>query len=163
MKTTWKTVNSLLGQKGKIEVITKLQTERGNLTTPNGKASYLYKYFCNEEAKLCEDARKKNNNKQVPKIVQPEVLVNTRMTFNPCDVNEVVKIINGVHPNSSGVDGISQKIAKSVQSVITPILRHLVNKSMEKGLLLEALKVHKGGKRDDPSNKRPISILSSLF
>jgi len=44
-KETWKTVNSLLGQKGKIEVINKLQTERGNLTTPNYVANYLCDYF----------------------------------------------------------------------------------------------------------------------
>ena len=41
MKKIWKTVNSLLGQKGKIEVINKLQTERGNLTTPNDVVNYL--------------------------------------------------------------------------------------------------------------------------
>ena len=43
------------------------------------------------------------------------------MTFNPCDLNEVGKIINGAHSNSGGVDGISQKIAKLVHSVMTRI------------------------------------------
>ena len=66
------------------------------------------------------------------------------------------KIINGVCSNSSDVDGISQKIAKSIKSVITPILCHLINKSMEKGIFPEALEVakivplHKDGKKDDP-------------
>ena len=163
MKKTWKTVNSLLGQKGKIEVINKLQTERGNLTTPNDVANYLRDYFSNEEAKLCDDARKRI--KRHPKIVQSEIPVENQLVFNVCSISEVSTIISRIQSNSSGVDGISLKIAKSVKSVITPVVCNLINKSIEKGIFPEVLKVakiiplHKGGKRDDPSNKRPISIL----
>ena len=59
VKKHGKQINSLLGQKSKIEVINKLLSKGGRvLTTPKDVANYLCDYFSSEGAKLCDDARK---------------------------------------------------------------------------------------------------------
>ena len=90
-----------------------------------------------------------------------------QLLYNACSISEVSTIITRIQSNSSGVDGISLKIAKSVKSVLKPVVCNLINKSMEKGIFPEVLKVakiiplHKEGKRDDLQTKDPF--LSSLF
>ena len=102
-----------------------------NSNLPNDVANYLCDYFSSEGAKLCDDARKRI--KRPPKIVQSEITVENQLVFNACSISEVSTIISRIQSNSSGVDGISLKIAKSVKSVITPVVCNLINKSMEKG------------------------------
>ena len=126
------------------------------MTTPKDAANYLCEYFSSEGAKLCNDAWKKT--KRPPKIVHSEVPVENHLVFNACTTNDLSIIISRMQSNSSSIDGISFKIAKSVKLVLTPVLCNLINKYMEKGIFPEVLKVakiiplHKEGKRDKPSN-----------
>ena len=69
---------------------------------------------------------------------------------------------------STGIDGISATILKASAKIVSPSLLKTMNISLYSGLFPDALKIakiipiHKGGSKHDPSNYRPISILSVL-
>ena len=69
---------------------------------------------------------------------------------------------------STGLDGLSPKILKLSARIIGPSLLKMINYSINSGIFPDNLKIarlipiHKGGPKDDPSNFRPISILSVI-
>ena len=66
---------------------------------------------------------------------------------------------------SCGADEVSLKVIKATKTIVTPILTHLINLSLEEGTFPERLKLarvlplHKGKSKNEPINYRPISIL----
>ena len=66
------------------------------------------------------------------------------------------------------LDGITAKILKKSAKTVSPSLLTIINISISTGQFPDALKVakiipvHKSGQQNDPSNYRPISILSTL-
>ena len=89
----------------------------------------------------------------------------TEMEFRPCDSYELTKIVSSIGSNSAGLDGVNLKTIRSILVYILPVLVHLINLSMEKGVFPKLLKtakilpLYKGGTQMDISNWRPISIL----
>ena len=69
---------------------------------------------------------------------------------------------------ASGVDGITVHLIRSTFPVVAPHLLHIVNDSLVSGVVPAAWKtaivtpLFKGGDRCEPSNFRPISILSVI-
>lgn len=69
---------------------------------------------------------------------------------------------------ASGPDGISTRMLKNTAHAITLPLSMLFNLSILSGTIPQEWKVsnvvpvHKGGERSDPSNYRPISLLSVI-
>ena len=69
---------------------------------------------------------------------------------------------------STGPDGLSAAFLKEVANEIAIPLTNLYNQSLHDGIIPAGWKqshitpVHKGGKRDDPSNFRPISVVSAI-
>ena len=69
---------------------------------------------------------------------------------------------------STGVGCLSASILKRAAKVISPTLFEMINISINTGNFPDNLKIaklipiHKGGAKNDPSNYRPISILSVL-
>jgi hypothetical protein len=70
--------------------------------------------------------------------------------------------------NSRGLDNIDSKILKLSVAIITDSLTYLYNLCIDKSYFPTALKeakvipLHKAGDKENPSNYRPISILSAL-
>ena len=89
----------------------------------------------------------------------------TEMEFCPCDPYELTKIVSSIGSNSAGLDGVNLNTIRSILVYILPVLVHLINLSMEKGVFpklfktAEILRVHKEGTQMDISSWRPISIL----
>ena len=90
-----------------------------------------------------------------------------RCNFNKVTVNEIVVIINNLKSkNSSGKDGISNKLLKSIKGEISKSLTIIINQCLETGIFPDALKVakvkplHKKG--DSFNNYRPISLLPTI-
>lgn len=79
---------------------------------------------------------------------------------------EVERIINNLNSNtSSGIDGINTKSIKAVKNLILHELTHCINFCLENGIFPDSLKIakvtpiFKSGKKTDPGNYRPISVL----
>ena len=87
----------------------------------------------------------------------------------PCTETELSKLIGSL-PNktSCGIDEINNILLKKISNSIIPILCELFNKSLEKGVFPELMKVaevvplHKGGDKSQETNYRPISLLTTL-
>ena len=68
-----------------------------------------------------------------------------------------------------GLDGIRPRLLKSAASIIALSLTKILNLSISSGIFLMQWKiskicpVHKGGRRSDKSNYRPIAILYRLL
>ena len=67
---------------------------------------------------------------------------------------------------SAGPDGLSGRFLKKITAEIAAPLAHLYNLSLQQGIVPCAWKqshitpVHNGGPTDDPSNYRPIAVVS---
>ena len=84
----------------------------------------------------------------------------------PVDTKEIFNIISSLENKSTaGHDGISNKL---VASVVSYHVAKLINRSLQDGFFPVCLKtakvipLHKIGNFENPSNYRPISLLSSL-
>ena len=89
--------------------------------------------------------------------------------LRPTSTVEIQSIIGKLkNKTSSGPFGISNKLLKFCEPVISPILTILINRCMSYGYFPEQLKVakivpiYKEGDRDSFSNYRPISLLSPI-
>ncbi len=89
--------------------------------------------------------------------------------LNPTDPNEIHKILGKCkHKKSTGDDGISMTLLKQLcEDVCIPIAK-LVNKSLQQGVVPDAMKlarvipIYKAKSKQEFSNYRPISLLSNI-
>ena len=89
--------------------------------------------------------------------------------FSPCTTNELNKIIQNL-PNkkSSGVDQISNILLKQIGESILHPLTNIINESLSSGVFPDIMKIaeviplYKGKARDNGSNYRPISLLTTM-
>ena len=91
------------------------------------------------------------------------------MFFKPVSVEEVSKVINSLKPkNSSGYDGISNKLLKSLHPVILEAFTEIINRSLKEGCFPSDMKrsdtipLHKSKEKHYTTNYRPISLLLTL-
>ena len=89
--------------------------------------------------------------------------------LSPTDEQEVSDLIQNLDLRSSpGIDNISNKVLKAISKSIIKPLTCLFNHSIESGTFPKVWKtavvipIHKEAAKDDPSNYRPISLLSNL-
>ena len=84
----------------------------------------------------------------VPKLKPRHVT--SEFLFTNCDENEINEIIMSIKSQSCGVDEVSLKVVKAIETIVISILNHLINLSLEEGTFPERLKLarvlplHKG-------------------
>lgn len=91
------------------------------------------------------------------------------LTILDVDVNEINKIILGLRNDSAvGWDGISASVIKSSRLALAPIITHVCQLCLSAGVFPNTLKkalvhpIHKGGEKDNMTNYRPISVLTTM-
>ena len=166
MKNSWKTINKLLGNFPCREEVRAMETTEGRLTDSQHIAEFLCDYFANEGKRLCDQARASlRTSVSFGSVIERQLASENSFEFARCLELEVAQFLDAMKSSSSGMDEFSLQLIKPAKTSVLPVLTHLINLSLDHGVFPKALKIarvvplHKGGKKDDPSNRRPISIL----
>ena len=162
IKTTWKTINSILSKpKSKVKNITLLDSRGEEVVNSN----VISNMFCDHFATIADKL-----NSIIPQTqTDPLNYMTEQITesFNPppATVNEVTKIIESLNNKPSNVNTIPIFIYKRIAIVIAPIICDIFNDSLAYGVFPEMLKIarisplYKSKNNRSKENFRPISIL----
>lgn len=135
------------------------------MDNPNMSPDFLNNYYCTISEKLTNTS---------PSSVDPlsylsNISVENSFYFLPTDLEELKKTLLSIkNKNSSGTDCLSTRVFLNMPDCVLLVLVEAINSSWQSGVFSTVLKtakvipLPKGGDLDDPSNFRPIALLSTL-
>uniref|UniRef100_A0A146M6K4 Putative RNA-directed DNA polymerase from transposon BS n=2 Tax=Lygus hesperus TaxID=30085 RepID=A0A146M6K4_LYGHE len=172
----WKVLNEVLGRSNKSSQVCPFVSEimkKAPISESSAciqACNVLNNYFCSVGENLATDIRNENpvlvnmayHGSQSPSSSNTFVI--------PCiDEEHFVKICNQMQGKSApGFDGIQATLIKKYIRFLAKPMIHLINLSISSSEFPDIFKtakvvpLHKGGSKADPSNFRPISMLSVL-
>ena len=165
MKSTWKIINDVLNNHRKSIDINEIRCGDRLLNQPPDIAEAMNDYFVNIGPNLARN---------IPGTTThfSDYLQNANSAsifLTPTDENEVLDVVNNLqNKKSPGFDGLDNFLLKKIIIEIIDPLVFSINLSLLNGSVPNAMKcakvipLFKKGKRDDISNYRPISLLTSL-
>ena len=167
-KEMWKQINQVISGKGrcsKTTTITTIKNDQGNFIQDDKLiADEFNKYFTEVGAKLSNQIV--NASSTFLDYLTP---VNCEFHFAVISNDTILKKISKIKPNKAlGLDNISGKLLKDTATVVTPFLNLIFNLSLAEGIFPSDWKnarvspIYKSGSRDECSNYRPISVLSTI-
>lgn len=163
----WQFINNKLGRKSKTDNdIKKLIYKDKEVTDTKDVADVFVDFFSNIGMKLAKEIN-------VDKISEGRAsnLVDNNcksIFFKPIDSNEIFKTIKNLKDKAGGLDKINSKVLKILAHYISKPLEHIFNICLAEGIWPRALKsavivpIYKNGDYCEPSNYRPISLISNL-
>lgn len=164
-KKLWDFINKKLGKKQKSNEKIKYLYDQNKckITEPAAMANVMNEFLANIGTELTSS------------IIHPpgsRLKLPTRncktIFLYPTSRSEVVNIISQLKVKSGGVDKIHTKTLLVLLPCITDPLVHIINLSIEKSIWPDKLKcaeirpVHKSKEKSNPSNYRPISLISNI-
>ena len=163
----WKTLKHIIGNKKKsITPINSLTINNKKLDNNFDIAEGLNNFFCSIGEDLAKQHESANNSEFMKYLNTP---VNQSMYMYSISTKEISNQIKFLDSKkSAGHDGITAKFLKLSHSCVIAPLADIFNASIKTGIYPDELKIakciplYKKGKKDDPSNYRPISILCSI-
>ena len=167
-KKMWEMANKINGKiNDKTCVIDHLKVDNIKYFTGKDISNQFAKYFSSVGKNF---ALKTEPSKNPLKDYLNKIPINcTSMFFEPASVNEVSRLISNVKPkNSSGYDDISNKLLKTLHSVIIEPFTEIINRSLQEGSFPDDMKqadtipLYKAKERFFTTNYWPISLLLTL-
>ena len=170
IKKTWKALNeSFNNQRRKSRVLTKLKDPSNNnqiTQNPSRLPNILNKHFANVGNLLASKLPKKDNYMSyLCKLKSPD----SSLFFKPITSEEVKQEILSLPNNKTcGLYSCPTQLLKCSCNIISPALSHIFNLSVMLGAYPSKLKIskitpiYKSEDETDPSNYRPISLLSNF-
>ena len=163
MKDTWKILNEIVNRKKSSKKPPHSFTiNNQNVSNPVEIANHICDYFTNIGPNLA-------NKIPVSSRSHQSYLSGNFMNsifFEPATETEVITIVNLLRPKTAaGYDGISTWSVKEVIDVISKPLTHIINLSLQSGIVPDQLKIarviplFKSGEDGLITNYRPVSVL----
>lgn len=156
-KATWDTINKYKQFNIKDEIV-QINTDSEKITDPKKIAQCFNNFFIDDIK-----GSKLNNSNSAIKINHSQL---NSCFMTPTDTYEIMNIITSLkNTNSTGYDEICTKIVKSSSKLISPVLSHIINKSIENGIFPTKLKttiispLYKKQDKEDVRSYRPIALI----
>lgn len=164
-KMTWKIINQFKSNNLK-EYIYKLTVNGKTVDDPLNIAELFNEFYTNIKENN-DNTSNNRNNKKCMKDVTKNIPINSNSLYIkptiPKDIWSIIKLLKNT--NSSGHDGITTQVIKSVADIIAPILSHIINLCIEQGKYPNKLKVSiikplfKKEDRENMNFYRPIALI----
>ena len=164
----WSIINSITGKtKRKETVINELKIN--NIKTRDSRriTNGLCDYFANVGKEFAN--RIPTGKHQIEHYLKKIPRNINSLFLRPTTKTEIHKIIGSLKcKNSSGYDGISNKVLKGITNSISEPLSLVFNKSMEEGVFPRNMKkadtvpLYKSKAKDEKNNYRPIALLLTI-
>ena len=163
-KTNWNTLNSLLGRQKKKTEIRKLVFRGETVTDYSNISDKFNEYFSSIGTELDSKLPLPTDSS----TEQPLPILPHSFYLFPVSVPEIIKIISKLKNSKSSLDVLPVRLFKFFSNILAEPLTIIINKVFSSGVFPKLLKIasvlpiFKSGDFFDPSNYRPISILSYL-
>ena len=164
-KALWKSLNQIRGtdsSKTQNIEIKEIKTENTVISDSKLIANYMNEYYINIAKNLtCYNSAEKCTTTKM------EYLSNS-YRYDEISIQEVIKTMRSMNNRKSSNDYVPIKVFKECSNLVFEHLCKLFNFSISSGVFPDALKyskivpIYKRGKKDDPGNYRPVSILSYI-
>jgi len=162
-KTTWRIINSVLGNGGNRASSLKLHVNGSEVSDPKVLSESFNQHFATVPSVLSDN---------IPSVDFDPLTYVDRLpnTFAWHDVTELelIKIIKSFKPKLASINVIPNFIYKYISDVIAPVLTKLINISIRGGIfpsrfkLARVIPLFKSGSKFQLVNYRPISLLPFL-
>ena len=166
-KKTWSIIKNVIGT-CKTANNTNTEFDINDVLVTNGEciANHFNSHFVNIGPTLASKIDKDENNVADHYLKGRNV---NSIFVNPVTECEMTDVIKGLRNNSSpGWDGIKTDVIKEVCDIIVKPLTHIINMSLNQGVVPDAIKVarvvpiYKAGDHKQIVNYRPVSVLTCL-
>ena len=168
MKKTWATINETLNRNRRSnDFPLEFIVNNESITDTKDIANHFNNFFSNIGTNLSSSIKLEDRNAAFTDYLHNPT--DHRFTFSQINERKVLSIINKLkNKTSSGKDGISNKLLKSIKSEISEAIAIIINQSILTGIFPDQLKLakvkplYKKGDNCCLNNYRPISLLPTL-
>ena len=164
-RNTWELINNLIKNKTSNNDIKEIIQNGESITDPV-KISEIFNNFF---ASVGDTEAKNIPKNDTDPLSYLRGLPPESMFLGPTDKEEILKETKKLNKKkSSGWDGIPSFILLDTLPVMTTVFTHCINDSFQKGIFPDCLKlahvvpIHKKAERTNPTNYRPVSLLSAF-